>query len=323
MWLDGKSLELDLWHKKTKAADSWALGQPVAQPPPTASPIVLRYQFDKSVVDARSAGYRLKAETPGVVPFTVRVFNLAREPQAVTLQVAFSQPTVRVDGEARLQVSAPAQGHVDAAWQIDLSEAFARTGQLRVTVTANAAGVAACLPLVVDLQGEAALSQLLKRYARSVRIATTDLSAWRANIVGHGRMQMQLNPAGQWRLTAKFDQGDRWVYPILQLPKDLDLSDYSALAVRARCERPAQVRVLLHEGDSGVVYLTRDSILPADGRWHAALIPFRSLKLSAANAPDPNAWLDLDQVKRLSLGMNSEVADNVLEVSDVYVLGEP
>ena len=41
---------------------------------------------------------------------------------------------------------------------------------------------------------------------------------------------------------------------------------------------------------------------------------------STANTPDPNGRLDLESVRRISLGMNHAVDENVLEVSDLYVV---
>ena len=46
---------------------------------------------------------------------------------------------------------------------------------------------------------------------------------------------------------------------------------------------------------------------------------FRDLTPSTANIPDPNGRLDLERVRRISLGMNFAVDDNTLEVSDLYV----
>jgi hypothetical protein len=45
--------------------------------------------------------------------------------------------------------------------------------------------------------------------------------------------------------------------------------------------------------------------------------------LSGANAPDDNGRLDLPQVRRISLGLNSDAAENRLEISEVYLAGPP
>ena len=189
-----------------------------------------------------------------------------------------------------------------------------------MSITATSAEVENLLPLVFDLSGDATVEQILNRYPQRLRLAIGDASAWRPNIVGHGRLTMQTTADGHWQMDATFGAGDRWVYPIFRLPADLDLSRFTALVVRVRCERPAKVRVLLHEGPAGVCYLTAEPIVPADGRWHAVAIPLSRFSPSTANAPDPNHHLDLDQVQQISLGLNCDVDQNRLEVSAMYLV---
>jgi len=61
--------------------------------------------------------------------------------------------------------------------------------------------------------------------------------------------------------------------------------------------------------------------VPADGKWHAAEVRFDELTLSNANAPDANGRLDLDQVRRISFGMNSDTAENRLDIGEAYLVG--
>ena len=134
-------------------------------------------------------------------------------------------------------------------------------------------------------------------------------------------MTLESQSDGSVRLTVSFTNGNRWVYPYFTLSDDVDLSRFSALILRARCERPATVRVFLWEGQRGVGYLTAGGIVPADGKWHAAEIRFADLTLSGANAPDADGRLDLSQVRRISFGMNSDAAENRLEIGEAYLVG--
>ena len=61
--------------------------------------------------------------------------------------------------------------------------------------------------------------------------------------------------------------------------------------------------------------------MPADGKWHTTIVRFAELSNSVYNAPDPNGRLDLKLVRRISIGMNSDAPDNVLEVSDLVLIG--
>ena len=95
----------------------------------------------------------------------------------------------------------------------------------------------------------------------------------------------------------------------------------NALVLRARCRGAATVRVFLWEGDTGTGYLTPSPVIPADGQWYPAIVRFRDLSESTANTPDENSRLDLNRVRRISIGVNSDSRQNVLDVSDVYVVG--
>ena len=214
----------------------------------------------------------------------------------------------------------PPHGHADAAWETNLSKAFATSDRLTATVTAAGEGAGRILPLSIDLFGEAPLAQVKERYKKPVALPVADLTRWRANIVGDGKMTMAKTEGGAWRLEATFAEGDPWVYPYFALPKGVDLRRARALVLKARCHKPAIVRVFLWEGDTGVGYLTSEGIIPADGQWHTATVRFDGLRLSGANRPDPNGQLDLGTVRKLSIGLNSEAKTNVLEVSDLYLV---
>jgi hypothetical protein len=161
---------------------------------------------------------------------------------------------------------------------------------------------------------------VLKDHPKRVPLPIHELARWRKNVAGHGRMTMEWAGRKHWRLSVTFGQGDPWVYPFFRLPKGVDLARAGALVVRARCHKPAEVRVFLWEGDTGVGYLTPSSIIPADGNWHTAVVRFADLARSTANAPDPNHRLDLRTVRRISIGLNSHGRQNTLDVSDVFVV---
>lgn len=174
---------------------------------------------------------------------------------------------------------------------------------------------------MLDLFSEVTMEQLKKRHGNRIPLRIADLSRWQRSAPAYAKTTMTVTPEKHWRLDVTFGEGDPWVYPSFALPRGMDLSRAKALAIRARCQRPAIVRVFLWEG-GGVGYLTPDSIIPADGKWHTALVPFTSLRLSSANRPDPNGRLDLKQVRRIAIGMNSKARQNTLEVSEVFIISK-
>jgi len=283
------------------------------------SPIILRYEFDRTAVDGSSKGYRLKGAAPGELALRVKAFNLSARPRAVTLAASFSKPGAKLLGAGERRATLPAGGSAIVAWQADLRRGFA-DGQVTFRVTASGDDGEALARLSVDLQGEPALAWSAVGDERHLRLPVQAVSRWTPNVPGHGRMEMIRTAEGHWRLTVTFGKGDPWVYPYFRLPKGVSLKGMSALWIRARCQGAADVRVFLWEGDTGVGYLTNSPILPADGKWHTARVRFDELTLSTANAPDADGRLDLAKVRRISIGLNSKAKRNTLAVSDVYVI---
>jgi hypothetical protein len=320
VWLDRASVAQRL-DTKNEAMRLWQLGQ--ASPPRRRSPssIVLRWQIDPHSVKPETGGYRLVEESPGQARFTVRAFNLGEQPANFRLSLDFGDAAARVSSENPCAVRVPAAGFADAGWDVDLTEAFTRHDQVEATVRPVGEVPERTLPLAVTLIGEPTVAQGLARHPRHVRLPLGESARWQPNIPPHGRLSLDPQQDGSIRMNVSFMDGDRWVYPYFALPEDLDLSGFRALVLRARCERRATVRVLVWEGTRGVAYLTSKSVVPADGKWHAAEVRFEDLTLSGANAPDDNGRLDLAQVRRISLGMNSDVPENRLEISEAYLVG--
>ncbi|NQU24811.1 MAG: hypothetical protein HQ567_26305, partial [Candidatus Nealsonbacteria bacterium] len=327
VWLDRDGLA-DRLQTDVPAVRLWKIAQDEAAKPSAPSPIVLRFQWDDNAMRAESEGYHVLSETPGTTPLRVRVFNLDEKPCKVTLKTSFSQQMVRLAGSASQTHVVPAEGFADAVWLADLTGAFAATGRLQVTFTATNDRTETISPLWIDLAGEVKLADVLERYPRRVRLPIEQADRWQANIVGHGRMTITTTAEKHWRLKATFGDGDKWVYPFFRLPDEVDLRRATGLVLRGRCDGPATaslaaggtVRLLLWEGDTGVAYLTSESILPGDGRWHTAVVRFADLAPSLANEPDANGRLDLDRVRKISIGLNSRVRDSTLEISEVHLV---
>jgi len=319
-WLDRAKLAKPL-RTDTPMMRLWriALRKPPRRGPP--SPVVLRFEADRRVLKAESNGYRFAdPQSAAGLRMRVRAFNLDTKAREVTLTLSPPVGGKILEGPAAQSVKLPPEASADAAWRVDLSGAFARAQRTTVKVAA-AEGLRAAGVLAVELEGGASLKQVLKWHQGQLALPIGDLSRWTKNVVGHGKMTMEWTAEKHWRLGVTFGKGDPWVYPYFRLPAGLDLSRAKGLVVRARCQEPATVRVFLWEGDRGVGYLAPGGIIPADGKWHTAVVNFADLTLSAANAPDPDGRLDLKAVRRISIGLNSKAPRNTLDVSDVYVVG--
>jgi hypothetical protein len=152
VWLDrvklGKRLQTD-----TPAMQLWKIGQQRGPQPKAPSAIVLRYQFDRDVVEAKSEGYHVKAKAPAKMALTVRAFNLSEQPQDLTLKLAFSQPAARVIGPDTRAVSVPGEDSIDVTWQVDLNRALEAGKHVEARVNAADKAATAVASLAVDLLG--------------------------------------------------------------------------------------------------------------------------------------------------------------------------
>ncbi len=163
------------------------------------------------------------------------------------------------------------------------------------------------------------METLLKNYPHCTPLSFTALKQWQPMVTADGHMEMGVTPDAHWKLNVTFGAGDPWVFPQLSVPAQL-FAHRQALLLRAKCASPASVRVILWQTGGGA-YVTNFPVIPADGRWHSAAIDFTQL-VPLGGTTDPLGRLTLDQVTKISLGMNSQAKTNTLEVSDVYVVGE-
>jgi len=302
VWLD-RQLVRDHLLTETTAMRLWATAQKPAPPQTAISPLVMRFEWDSDVFQAKSDGYHIAGELPSKIPLAVRIFNLSDQRAVVTLRLISSSSLAQLADPQ--DISVPASGSTVANWSVDLQKGSDIDDGLELIFTATNRTGQEETRLVVDSECEPSLSRILKRHPDGIRLPVAELSRWRANIAGHGKMTMERTDDDHWQMHARFTQSDRWVYPYFRLPESLDLSKAKAIAIRARCQKPATVRLFLWEGDTGVGYLTTRSLIPADGMWHRALVRFHEFSLSGANRPDPNDRLNLDQVDRISVGLNS------------------
>lgn len=282
------------------------------------SDIVLRHEFDPQKVQPSPRGYRLSGSESEPYPLSVRVFNLGPASRRLRLSVALE----RGEPPAPQELEVAAGGSALAHWALPVAELLEVTGRtaLQVEASEDASAVVDRIPIV--LLGEPTLEALGKRFGDRRELPIRELERWRVQASGPEAARIDVAGDGSWRLVVRHGpETDRWAYPTFELPEGVRLPEGGSLVLRGRCERPATVRVFLWEGSGGVGYLTPDSIVPADGKWHVAVIPFRELVESGANAVDPDHRLDLAAVRRIGVGINSASNENTLEVSDVWLVG--
>ncbi|MEI9893368.1 MAG: choice-of-anchor D domain-containing protein [Chthoniobacter sp.] len=134
------------------------------------------------------------------------------------------------------------------------------------------------------------------------------------------------NPTTTLHMDLSFAAGvtDRWAYPQLNLaqPQNPSWANLQYILIRARAGQSSAVRIFVVES-GGAFYYTANPIIPADGQYHTALIPFSALTVAGGHPADPDGKLDPEQITAIQIGMNSDTTTNTLDVSDYYIVTTP
>jgi len=290
---------------------------------PEPSPVILSFRAHAdgaSSLISSSQGYWTSADQAKQFPVRVRLSNLSDQAHTVSLRWLVTTPNERSKPTDGPTVEVPAQGTADVQWTADVSALQTTSAVRTVLITANCADdIPAIAPLALPITIEPELSALLKCYPTATPLDLTDLAKWHEMVAADGHMTMSITPDKHWLLNVTFGKSDPWVYPQLATPPNA-FTNRQALVIRAKCANPASVRVILWE-TGGAGYFTNFPTIPADGKWHAVALPFDKFT-PLGGTTDANNKLDLDQISKISLGMNSPSKENTLEFSDVYVAGK-
>lgn len=298
---------LDGWiDTQTEAMRLWKLGQSVPPELPVAAGIVLQPQIDREKMQAVSArGYFLKPDA-NEVELRVGVNNLSGETRTVT---------VRAGGADACTVTVAARSREFAVLEVPLAGLPVGLGgdNRRIDITATAddgSRVAPAALVVVPDSGGSGVAEHLAESAYHFALEVSEDYRWEKS--SGGRLTFHHDPSSAWGYTVTFPEGaDRWAYPRFSLPQEVDMSRATGVLVRARCLRPASVRLMSWDTD-GTRSLTKSSVIPADGNWHVAYVPFAAYRQALAN----------DAITKISVGFNSQEDVNTLEISDLYVVGK-
>jgi hypothetical protein len=109
---------------------------------------------------------------------------------------------------------------------------------------------------------------------------------------------------------------DLWAWPQFVVTEKVEQSRVTGVLIRARVlEKARFIRLMTWDG-AGNNTMTGFDIIPANGEWHTAYVPFASYQ----NFDPPTA--DVARVKKLSIGITTEALKNTVEISDLYLVGE-
>jgi len=115
---------------------------------------------------------------------------------------------------------------------------------------------------------------------------------------------------GTVRFKYAFTDTNQWVYPYLDLPPALDLTTASGIAFTIEAEEDiadTDIKLILVESNGSKYYTFNGFEIKAGVNRY--VIPFAMLSIATFGPPDNNNALDLGQVERLQLGINTQLLD--------------
>lgn len=294
----------------TEAMRLWRLGRAKSPALPPVASVVLQPQIDPDAMRAISArGYFLPAGCERL-PVAVGVNNTGSEKRTVTL---------RADGAAEASVTVAGGTRERVTLEVDVAALPAgmagddRLLSIKATADDGSRVGPAALVLIPSF-GEGDIAAHLQASAYHFALAVGEAYRWDRN--ASGKVTFAHEPPAAWGYSVKFPPGvDRWAYPRFTLPQEVEQSRITGVLVRARCLKPATVRLMSWNGD-GEMKVTHFPIIPADGQWHVTYVPLASYQGFVAAGPGSA------RIARLSVGFNSKEDENTLEISDLYVIGK-
>lgn len=294
----------------TEAMRLWRLGRKQAPDLPPTATIVLQPQVDVNAVQAvTTRGYFLQPRQDRLT-LSIGINNLSDKARTVML---------RVNEAEKMPVFIPSRHREMVPVEVDISTL--PTGpegdSLFIPITAttdDGSRVGPAMLTLIPSLGENDMSTYLRKSGYHFALPVGEDYRWDRN--ANGKVTFEHQPPATWGFSVQFPPNvDRWAYPGFRIPQEVDQSRLTGVLVRARCLKPATVRLMTWDGDN-VSHVTHFPIIPADGEWQVAYISLSSYIGALSNEPGAV------RIARISIGLNSDRDDNALEIRDLYLLGE-
>lgn len=281
---------------------------------PEPTPIVLQPLIDlkKTGIRAVTRGYHLPAGDVRAVPVFLRINNLSDASHSVSVSYE-----LKSGGSSLSQdVTVEGGGWKQVTFQVDPSVLPSTAdGMFLLSFSASSSSARRIAPASVTFIPALGLEAHLERHGYQFSLPIGDQQRWQKN--SNGTMSFGYESSGaKWGFHAKFKGGDRWAYPRLSLPQEVQVDRVTGVLIRARCSRPAIVRLMSWD-ENNANSVTTSPLFPTDGQWSVVYVPLSSWLKPGNDESEPLGR----QLKDISLGFNSQVDENAIEVSDFYLLG--
>lgn len=287
--------------------------------PQNASPVIFRYDFDPKTIKYNSAQYMIEPNAPFDLSLTISAFNLDQKTHETDISAAggidgalkpFSKKISHLPGERK-------------TFSISINTrrvSELRPLELKLTGITDSKTESLALVFKRSISVDQATPEKLANYVEELeKIEIGDLKKWKKNHPSWCKMSFLsgsgLTSGAVWGIDCTFGEGDRWVYPCLMLDRH-DLAKWSGVIIKIRAESDSdnvQIRLMADE-ESKESWMTKDSIIKADGKWQLAFIPFSQF---GAFGNIQNDVFDR-QITSFKIGGNTKGEKLRIEVSDFW-----
>lgn len=276
------------------------------------SPVVAVYDYDEDNITPDSAGYRATKKIDKPLPMAMRVYNLSRETHEFLIEERANGPSFFMR-ESRFSLPG---GEMRRILNEAYLQPFEETEFYHFDTNVHSPEAIQCMSL--KFFTEPSLEGQLKKHPNAKALPISK-ERWSKNVPGGAKLEIEGENHGV-RFSVEFGEGDKWCYPNLSLPEEFRLTHEGGFLARVRCTGETTVRMFLFEEGSGSGYLSEDARIscPADGQWHVFHVPIRAFHYNASTPPDPDGALDLEKVKRISIGFNTQSQTATLEIDALY-----
>lgn len=284
------------------AERQWPLTAPPSLPPRATNkpcPVVLQAAIPPERVRLSDSACRLAHGETYEVPFFVYNFGA----QAITTRLKIAAPaSLKVEAPTEPFTLQPMERHAITV-RVGEGQGPMPLGVIPVRFSADCGtrGQAlAVLRFMLPIEEiEPAKSLTLK--------SATNLANWRKN-QSAGQMNLEIADGGVL-VDSTLQPGDRWVYPVLTpLAAERPLGDWDGVAFTiVPLAGQGQYRTMFDE-ENGATYL-EDVDFPKTlemGKPYRAVILFKRSNWGVFSKADPGGKLDLDQIRSLRIGLNTQ-----------------
>jgi hypothetical protein len=265
-------------------------------------PLVLQPLLPKDRLNLGRSSWRLEVGKPSALP--VWAYNFGDAPLKATV-AAKADPALTITPASREVELAPGE-RVELAFTVQSAAQGLRAGVLPVSFAAPVGETPAAAPRsVAALRFEFPREQLAHEKTLAV-VGADQPSAWRA-LVSPGKMTITAAEGGGVQVDAVMQAGDRWAYPILDVPAAERPAGFDGLTCTiVPLVGQATFRIIFDQAN-GANYLSDTGLKPphALDKPFTATVLFADCAWGAWSKPDPNGKLDTGQLVSYKIGCNT------------------